>query len=58
MSESDIKQQMKLKSIAEYLKKVLPDYTSRALFLNQALPAAATSTDSRAIQTEAGRRSV
>jgi hypothetical protein len=55
MSESDIKQQMTLNSIAEYLKKVLPDYTAKALFLNQALSA---TTVSRAIQIEAWMRSV
>jgi hypothetical protein len=52
MSESDIKQQMKLKSNAEYHKKDLPDYTARALFINQLQHAAITTTiDSSRIQS-------
>src|SRR5215475_5534472 len=38
MRELDAKHAMKLKSIAELLKKVLPDATSRALFIQEALP--------------------
>jgi hypothetical protein len=57
MGDYDIRQQMKLKSITEYRKKVLPDCRARASFLNQALPAN-TAIESRGIQTGSERRSV
>ena len=39
MKEREAKQAMQLKSIAEILKKVLPDTTSRAAFIREVLPA-------------------
>jgi len=38
MEEREAKQAMQLKSIAEILKKVLPDTTSRAAFIQEVLP--------------------
>jgi hypothetical protein len=36
--EEDAKEKIQIKMIAEFLKKVLPDATSRATLLNQLLP--------------------